>query len=55
MPPVRTSSASLRANIDTGTFLLVSQNPVDAAGELVPLAADVHLKVCGEGNAGVWS
>jgi sugar phosphate isomerase/epimerase len=37
-------SPFLRANIDTGNFLLVSQNPVDAARELGPLAAYVHLK-----------
>src|SRR5205823_12780929 len=30
-------SPVLRANIDTGNFLLVNQNPVDAARELAPL------------------
>lgn len=37
-------SPALRANIDTGNFLLVGQNPTDAAQELAPLAALVHLK-----------
>jgi sugar phosphate isomerase/epimerase len=44
VPTVRTSSASLRATIDTGNFLLVSQNPVNVARELEPRAAFVHLK-----------
>lgn len=38
------SSPALRANIDTGNFLLVNQNPTDAARDLAPLAALVHLK-----------
>lgn len=37
-------SPALRANIDTGNFLLVNQNPTDAARDLAPLAALVHLK-----------
>lgn len=37
-------SPSLRANIDTGNFLLVNQNPTDAARDLSALAALVHLK-----------
>jgi len=37
-------SLALRANIDTGNFLLVGQNPTDAARDLAPLAALVHLK-----------
>ena len=37
-------SSALRANIDTGNFLLVNQNPTDAARDLAPLAALVHLK-----------
>ena len=37
-------SPSLRANIDTGNFLLVNQNPTEAARDLAPLAALVHLK-----------
>lgn len=37
-------STSLRANIDTGNFLLVNQNPTEAARDLAPLAALVHLK-----------
>ncbi len=37
-------SPALRANIDTGNFLLVGQNPTDAARDLAPLAALVHLK-----------
>ena len=34
----------MRANVDTGNFLLVNQNPVDAIRDLAPLAAYVHLK-----------
>jgi sugar phosphate isomerase/epimerase len=34
----------LRANLDTGNFLLVNQNPTDAARELAELVALVHLK-----------
>jgi sugar phosphate isomerase/epimerase len=37
-------SPALRANIDTGNFLLVNQNPTEAAQELAALAALVHLK-----------
>ena len=37
-------SPALRANIDTGNFLLVNQNPTDAARDLADLAALVHLK-----------
>ena len=37
-------SPALRANIDTGNFLLVNQNPTEAAQELATLAALVHLK-----------
>ena len=37
-------SPALRANLDTGNFLLVGQNPVDAARELAGLIALVHLK-----------
>lgn len=37
-------SSALRANIDTGNFLLVNQNPTEAAQELAKLAALVHLK-----------
>lgn len=37
-------SPYLRANIDTGNFLLVNQNPTDAARDLAALAALVHLK-----------
>ncbi len=38
------NSPALRANLDTGNFLLVGQNPVDAARELADLIALVHLK-----------
>ncbi len=34
----------LRANIDTGNFLLVNQNPTDAARDLASFAALIHLK-----------
>ncbi len=37
-------SAALRANVDTGNFLLVGQDPAVAARELASLAAYVHLK-----------
>ncbi len=37
-------SPALRANIDTGNFLLVNQNPTDATRDLAHLAALVHLK-----------
>ncbi|HVO42764.1 MAG TPA: sugar phosphate isomerase/epimerase family protein [Aggregatilineales bacterium] len=40
----KVNSPALRANLDTGNFLLVGQNPVDAARELGPLVALVHLK-----------
>jgi sugar phosphate isomerase/epimerase len=35
---------SLRANVDTGNFLLVNQDPVVAAQELASVTAYVHLK-----------
>ena len=38
------NSPALRANLDTGNFLLVGQNPTDAARELADLVALVHLK-----------
>jgi sugar phosphate isomerase/epimerase len=38
------NSPALRANLDTGNFLLVNQNPTDAARELAELVALVHLK-----------
>jgi hydroxypyruvate isomerase len=38
------NSPALRANLDTGNFLLVGQNPTDAARELKDLVALVHLK-----------
>jgi sugar phosphate isomerase/epimerase len=38
------NSPGLRANLDTGNFLLVNQNPTDAARELADLVALVHLK-----------
>jgi sugar phosphate isomerase/epimerase len=38
------NSPALRANLDTGNFLLVGQDPVDAARELAALVALVHLK-----------
>jgi sugar phosphate isomerase/epimerase len=38
------NSPALRANFDTGNFLLVGQSPSDAIKELAPLAALVHLK-----------
>ena len=37
-------SPALRANLDTGNFLLVNQDPVAAVRELAPWAAYVHLK-----------
>jgi sugar phosphate isomerase/epimerase len=37
-------SPSLRANLDTGNFLLVNEDPLEAVRELAPLAAYVHLK-----------
>ena len=37
-------SPALRANLDTGNFLLVDQNPTQAARELAELIALVHLK-----------
>ncbi len=37
-------SPALRANVDTGNFLLVQQNPTDAARSLADLVALVHLK-----------
>ena len=40
----KVNSPALRANIDTGNFLLVGQNPAEAAQVLAPLAALVHLK-----------
>jgi sugar phosphate isomerase/epimerase len=38
------NSPALRANLDTGNFLLVGQDPTDAVRELAPLAVLVHLK-----------
>ncbi len=38
------NSPALRANLDTGNFLLVGQDPTDAARELKDLVALVHLK-----------
>ena len=38
------NSPALQANLDTGNFLLVNQNPTDAARELAGLVALVHLK-----------
>jgi sugar phosphate isomerase/epimerase len=38
------NSPSLRANLDTGNFLLVNQDPTTAARELADLVALVHLK-----------
>jgi len=38
------NSPSLRANLDTGNFLLVGQNPTDAARDLADVVALVHLK-----------
>lgn len=40
----RVNSPALRANLDTGNFLLVGQNPTEAAEELAPYVALVHLK-----------
>jgi sugar phosphate isomerase/epimerase len=40
----KVNSPALRANLDTGNFLLVNQNPTDAARELADLVALVHLK-----------
>jgi sugar phosphate isomerase/epimerase len=37
-------SPALRANLDTGNFLLVNQDPVDAVAAPAALAAYVHLK-----------
>lgn len=38
------ASPALRANLDTGNFLLVNEDPVAAIQDLAPLAAYVHLK-----------
>ena len=38
------ASPALRANLDTGNFLLVGEDPVEAAAVLVDLVALVHLK-----------
>jgi sugar phosphate isomerase/epimerase len=38
------NSPALRANLDTGNFLLVGQNPTEAARDLADLVALVHLK-----------
>jgi sugar phosphate isomerase/epimerase len=38
------NSPSLRANADTGNFLLAGQDPVEAVRDLAPLTAYVHLK-----------
>lgn len=48
----RVNSPALRANLDTGNFLLVGQNPVDAAKELADLVALVHLKDFRRADAG---
>jgi sugar phosphate isomerase/epimerase len=40
----RVNSPSLRANLDTGNFLLVGEDPTDAAHALSDLVALVHLK-----------
>lgn len=37
-------SPALRSNLDTGNFLLVGENPVEAARNLADLVALVHLK-----------
>lgn len=37
-------SAALRSNLDTGNFLLVGENPVEAAAVLADFVALVHLK-----------
>jgi sugar phosphate isomerase/epimerase len=37
-------SPALRANLDTGNFLLVGQNPTDASRDLADVVALVHLK-----------
>lgn len=37
-------SAALRANLDTGNFLLVGQDPVEATRDLADMVALVHLK-----------
>ncbi|MCY3833553.1 MAG: sugar phosphate isomerase/epimerase [Chloroflexi bacterium] len=38
------NSSALRVNLDTGNFLPVGQNPVEAAEDLADLASLVHLK-----------
>ena len=40
----RVGSPALRANFDTGNFLLVGQDPVAAARELAPYVVLAHLK-----------
>jgi len=40
----KVNSPALRANLDTGNFLLVGQDPTDAARELADVVALVHLK-----------
>jgi sugar phosphate isomerase/epimerase len=40
----RVNSPALRANLDTGNFLLVGQDPVEAAREIADYVALVHLK-----------
>jgi sugar phosphate isomerase/epimerase len=40
----RVDSPHLRANVDTGNFLLVNQDPVAAVRDLAPVTAYVHLK-----------
>jgi sugar phosphate isomerase/epimerase len=37
-------SEALRANVDTGNFLMLDQNPVDAVRQIAALTASVHLK-----------
>ncbi len=48
----RVNAPALRANLDTGNFLLVGQNPVEAAKELAGLVALVHLKDFSRADAG---
>lgn len=40
----RVGSPALKANPDTGNFLLVNENPVDAIRIVAPLAGNVHFK-----------
>lgn len=45
-------SRALRSNLDTGNFLLVGENPVEAARNLADLVALVHLKDLSPAPAG---